>query len=113
MKNQMSSLFSGAAAALSASCCVVPLLLLTLGATNLSIASKLMHYRPFITAASILLLAGAFYSVYRPSAETVMCKRSCSPRALRRQRWIVWTAAGLMMVFMLFSYLPITITMSN
>jgi mercuric ion transport protein len=113
MKSKMGSFFSGAAATLSASCCVVPLLLLTLGATNLGIASKLIYYRPLITAASVVLLAGAFYSVYRPSAEAECAKGVCSPRALRRQRWIVWTAAGLMVVFMLFSYLPLTITMSN
>src|SRR6266851_10163822 len=98
MKSRWGSLISTLAAALSASCCVLPVALLTLGFTSLGPFALLMRYRPVTLTISILMLAGAFYAVYRPQAQVDCARGTCSPRALRGQRRIVWISAGLMIV---------------
>ena len=111
MKSRWGSLISTVAAALSASCCVLPVALLTLGFTSLGPFALLMRYRPVTLTFSILMLAGAFYAVYRPQARADCARGTCSPQALRRQRRIVWLSAGLMIVFVILSALPIRMTM--
>src|SRR5574337_1056418 len=111
MKSRWGSLISTVAAALSASCCVLPVALLTLGFTSLGPFALLMRFRPFTLTFSFLMLAGAFYAVYRPQAQADCARGVCSPQALRRQRRIVWLSAGLMLVFIILSLIPITMTM--
>ena len=111
MKSRWGSLISTVAAALSASCCVLPVALLTLGFTSLGPFALLMRYRPVTLSFSILMLGGAFYAVYRPQAQADCARGACSPHALRRQRRIVWLSAGLMIVFVILSTLPIRMTM--
>lgn len=111
MKTRSGSLLSTIAAALSASCCVLPVALLALGFTSLGPFVVLMRYRPITLTFSFLMLAGAFYVVYRPQAQADCAKGVCSPQALRRQRRIVWLSAGLMIIFVTLSSLPITMTM--
>ena len=111
MKSRWGSLVSTIAAALSASCCVLPVALLTLGFTSLGPFALLMRYRPVTLTFSFLMLAGAFFAVYRPQAQADCTRGICSPQALRRQRRIVWLSAGLMLVFVILSLIPITMTM--
>ena len=111
MKSRWGSLVSTIAAALSASCCVLPVALLTLGFTSLGPFALLMRYRPITLIFSVLMLAGAFFAVYRPQAQADCTRGICSPQALRRQRRIVWLSAGLMLVFVILSLIPITMTM--
>src|SRR5258708_2871511 len=111
MRSQWGSLISTLAAALSASCCVLPVALLTLGFTSLGPFVILMRYRPVTLSFSILMLAGAFYAVYRPQAQVDCARGACSPHALRRQRRIVWLSAGLMIMFVILSTLPIRMTL--
>ena len=111
MKTRFGSLISTIAAALSASCCVLPVALLALGFTSLGPFAILMRYRPITLSFSFLMLAAAFYIVYRPQAQADCAKGVCSPQALRRQRRIVWLSAGLMIIFVILSTLPITMTM--
>jgi len=111
MKIQLGSIVSGLAALLNASCCVLPVVLLAVGFTNLGIFTVLMRYRPITLPFSILMLASSFYIVYRPQAEADCARGVCSPRSLRRQRLIVWISAGLMMAFVIFSFIPISMTM--
>jgi hypothetical protein len=61
MKCRLGSLMSTAAATLSASCCVLPVVLLVLGFTSLGPFAILMRYRPITLPLSFLLLAAAFY----------------------------------------------------
>jgi hypothetical protein len=70
-----------------------------------------MRFRPVTLPFSFLMLAGAFYAVYRPQAQADCVRGVCSPQALRRQRRMVWLSAGLMLVFVILSLLPITMTM--
>jgi MerT mercuric transport protein len=111
MKSSWGSLISTLAAALSASCCVLPVALLALGFTSLGPFALLMRYRPVTLTFSILMLAGAFYAVYRPQAQADCARGTCSPQALRRQRRMVWLSAGLLVVFVILSTLPITMTL--
>lgn len=111
MKSRWGSLVSTVAAALSASCCVLPVALLTLGFTSLGPFALLMRFRPLTLTFSVLMLAGAFYAVYRPQAQADCACGVCSPHALRRQRRIVWLSAALMLAFVVLSLIPITMTM--
>jgi hypothetical protein len=113
MKSRAGSLISTLAATLSASCCVVPVALLTLGFSSLGPFAVLMRYRPITLSFSALMLAAAFYTVYRPQARADCARGVCSPHALRRQRRIVWLSAGLMLVFVILSSLPLTMTMND
>jgi hypothetical protein len=70
-----------------------------------------MRFRPITLTFSFLMLAGAFYAVYRPQAQADCARGVCSPQTLRRQRRIVWLSAGLMIVFVILSTLPIRMTM--
>lgn len=113
MKSRLGSLISTAAATLSASCCVLPVVLLVLGFTSLGPFAILMRYRPITLPLSFLLLAAAFYVVYRPQAKADCAKGVCSPRALRRQRMVVWVSAGLMLVFTILASMPVTMTLAG
>lgn len=111
MKPVGSTWLATAAAGLSSTCCVLPVLLLALGFTSLGPLALLMQYRPLTLAFSFLMLGGAFYWVYRPAAQAACASGKCAPRALRRQRVIVWISALLMATFLVFSSLPLQMTM--
>jgi len=111
MKSKYGSFISTLAAGLNAACCVIPIVLLTLGFTNLGLFAVFMRYRPITLPISFLLLSAAFYVVYRPQAESECARGICSPRSLRRQRLFVWLSAVLMLLFTLIPLLPITIKM--
>ncbi len=81
------------AALLSSSCCVVPVVLLTVGFTSLEPFALLMQYRPITLGLSVLLLASSFYWVYRPAAQTAGQSDLCTPQTLRRSRFIKAVAA--------------------
>ena len=110
MKVQFSSFFSTIAATLSASCCVLPMALLFLGFTSLGPFAFAMRYSLAIRLFSLQMLAAAFYVVYRPKAKADCEKGVCSPHTLRRQRFIVWISAGLMIAFNIVASIPMNMT---
>ena len=99
MNSRFSAIVSPLAAAFSASCCVLPMAPLAMGFTGLGPFVFLMRYRTITLAVSILMLAGAFYVVYRPQAAADCARGVCTPRSLHRQRVLVWLSAGLMVAF--------------
>lgn len=110
--SRLGSLISPLAAALSASCCVLPMGLLLLGFTSLGPFVFLMRYRWWTLSFSILMLAAAFCVVYRPQAAAACERGTCTSQALRRQRLIVWLSAGLMIIFIIVGeLLPVSMTM--
>lgn len=113
MKSKYGSLLSSLAATLSASCCVVPVALLIAGFTSLGPFAILMRYRPITLPFSFVMLAAAFYVVYRPQAEEDCTHGVCSPKKLRRQRQIVWISAVLMVLFVILASAPITMTLAG
>lgn len=92
---------------------MLPVVLLVLGFTSLGPFAILMRYRPITLPLSFLLLVAAFYVVYRPQAKADCAKGVCSPRALRRQRMVVWVSAGLMLVFTILASMPVTMTLAG
>jgi hypothetical protein len=70
-----------------------------------------MQYRPFTLTFSFLMLGGAFYWVYPPAAQVACTSGNCSPQALRRQRAVVWISHLLVMGFIIFSPLPLQVSM--
>ena len=110
MKLQFSSFLSTVGATLSASCCVLPMVLLFVGFTSLGPFAFAMRYSLEIRLFSLLMLVGAFYVVYRPKAKADCAKGICSPRVLRRQRIIVWISAGFMIVFNIIASIPMNMT---
>lgn len=112
MISKFGSLISTVAATLSASCCILPTILLALGFTGLGPFAVLMRYRPLTLTFSFVMLAFAFYLVYRPQAQADCASGVCSPQALHRQRWLVWLSAGLMIVFTFLAALPLPITIT-
>lgn len=113
LKLSLSTTTASTAATLSASCCVLPMALLGLGFTSLGPFALLMRYRPLTLSFSILMLAAAFYLVYRPQAAADCEAGTCSPEALRRRRRIVWLSALLMAVFVALSLVPVTMSMTR
>jgi hypothetical protein len=106
MKVQFSSFLSTIAATLSASCCVLPMALLFLGFAGLGQFAFAMRYSLAIRLFSLVMLASAFYVVYRPKARADCEKGVCSPHTLRRQRIIVWVSAGFMVAFNIVASIP-------
>jgi mercuric ion transport protein len=110
MKVQFSSFLSTIAATLSASCCVLPMVLLFIGFTSLGPFAFAMRYSLYIRLFSLIMLGGAFYVLYRPQAKADCENEICSPRSLRRQRVIVWISAGLMVAFNIIASIPMNMT---
>ncbi len=113
LKTRPGSLTATLAATLSASCCVLPVVLLVLGFTSLGPFALLMKYRSITVPLSFLLLGAAFYVVYRPQAEADCAQGVCTPKALRRQRQLVWVSAVFMVLFTVLAYVPITMTLAG
>lgn len=114
MNNRMGSLLSPVAALLSASCCVLPMGLLLVGFTSLGPFVFLMRYRWWTLSLSVLMLAAAFYVVYRPQAVAACAQGICTPQALRRRRFIVWLSAVFMLIFVIVGeMLSVTMTVGG
>ncbi len=103
--------FSLAAALLSSSCCIIPIVLLAIGFTSLGPFEVLMRYRPITLSLSIAMLAASFYWVYRPGADAACRAGVCTLQALRRSRHIVWLSAVMMGIFIIVSLLPLQMSM--
>lgn len=110
MKVQFSSFLSTIAATLSASCCVLPMALIFIGVTGLGPFAFAMRYSLYIRLFSLLMLAGAFYVLYRPQAKADCENGLCSPKSVRRQRVIVWISARLMIAFNIIASIPMNMT---
>jgi mercuric ion transport protein len=99
-----------AAALLSSSCCIMPVVLLTVGLTSLGPFEILMRYRPITLSLSLAMLAASFYWVYRPDAQAACRAGVCTPQSIRRSRVIVWLSAIMMAIFIIISLLPLQMT---
>ncbi len=101
----------GILAALGASsCCVLPLVLFTLGVSGAWIGNltALAPYQPLFVAAALGLVALGFLRVYRhpkvACAEGSYCAR---PAASRVAKLGLWVAAGLVVVAVAFPYVAV------
>ncbi|RMF07545.1 MAG: mercury transporter MerT [Alphaproteobacteria bacterium] len=86
-------------ALIASSCCVAPLVLVTLGVSGAWIGNltALEPYKPFFLVATALFLAGGFWHVYfRPKqvcVEGSHCARPASSRITRSALWIATVLA--------------------
>lgn len=107
-KNLMASGGVIGAIAMSA-CCIVPLILFSLGVTGAWIGNliALYPYKPIIFVVTAAFLAGGFYMVYRkpPLAECEQGSYCATPLSDRVNKFILWSASLLVVVAMAFPYL--------
>lgn len=94
--NAKQSLLASALAAIGASaCCVLPLILLSLGIGGAWVAqlTKLEPYRPLFIVITLIFLALAWRKLYR-APQTCAANRPCADeRVVSRQRALFWIAA--------------------
>jgi mercuric ion transport protein len=100
-------LLTGAAAAIGASlCCVVPLVLVSLGIGGAWLASltALEPYRPWFAISALAALAVAGWRLYGPGSRCADDRLCADPRVLRRRRRVLWIAVAVIMPLLLFPY---------
>lgn len=98
----------GLLAALGASsCCILPLVLFSLGASGAWIGNltALAPYQPFFVAAALAFLAFGFWRVYRQPAAACAAGSACAtPRSTRMTKMGLWAAAVLVLAAVTFPY---------
>lgn len=101
------SLLGGAVAAVTSAaasiCCIGPLGIALLGVNGAILAASFKPYRPYLLSASLVLLAGAFWSAYRraPARDGAACRVPAG----RWPRMVLWVALGLWIGAVLIQYL--------
>jgi len=101
------ALLTGAAAAIGASlCCVVPLVLVSLGISGAWLASltALEPYRPWFAISALAALAFAGWRLYGPASRCEDDRVCAEPRVLRRRRRMLWMAVAVIVPLLLFPY---------
>lgn len=95
----------GALAAAIGTCCGAPWAVGLLGVTGAVALARVAFLQPFLLAASVVLLAAAFWLAYkRPKA---CADGTCDKSSRRSLRWIVWIAAALIAVLAVTALLPV------
>ena len=100
------SLFASALAAITASlCCVVPLLLVTLGVGGAWVASlnRFEPLRPVFVAITLVMLFLAWRKLYQPAA-CAPDKVCADPDIQRRQRAVFWIVSAFILVLLVFPW---------
>ena len=101
------ALVTGAAAAIGASlCCVVPLVLVSLGISGAWLASltALEPYRPWFAISAVAALAFAGWRLYGPGSRCEDDRVCADPCVLRRRRRVLWMAVAVIVPLLLFPY---------
>jgi len=100
-------------AILASSCCILPLVLFSLGITGawMSHLTALEPYQPYFIPLVLLMLAGGFYTVYRKTdsgcgASNCETTSYCgTPRAERVIKIALWSATVLIALVLAWPYL--------
>lgn len=100
--------FSGLGALAMTSCCILPLVLVSFGVGGVWIAqlTALYAYKWYTFAISAAFLSYGFWKAYRP-VEAQLCQGGSCAKPLSRtlMRGILWAAAVIVAVAMIFPYL--------
>ena len=93
-------------AAVTASlCCILPVIAVGLGLTGFAASRFFESWRPYFLVATAGLLAFGFYLAYRPRHEECEPGSACERTPLGRwNRFILWLATVLVIVFATFPY---------
>jgi mercuric ion transport protein len=90
-----------AGALLASSCCVLPLVLVTLGVTGtwMSDLTALAPFKPYFLTATAALLGLGFWQVYRRKPANCLPGTLCAvPAARRVTKTLLWFGAGLALI---------------
>jgi mercuric ion transport protein len=83
-------------------CCVAPWAVTLLGVAGAVLLARLAFIQPYVVAGTVVLLGLGFWFVYRrPRAEV-----ACDVTQQRRLRWLVWSAAILVIAIDVASFAP-------
>ena len=105
--SSLTALLAAGAAAIGASvCCVVPLVLVLMGISGawISTLTALDAWRPWLSAATLLCLGWAFWSLYGPASGCRAAGACTDVAALRRRRAWLWIATLVIAALLLFPY---------
>ncbi len=103
----MKTMVASVIAAVGASaCCLGPVVFSLAGAGALGAASvRLEPLRPFMLVLTGVLLAGAFYNVYRrPAGIACDSNGACPPDRNRRAKQLLWVATVIVILLAAFPY---------
>ena len=97
---------AGLAAVGASVCCVLPLVLVLLGVSGAWIGSLTAFdvWRPWFSAATVLCLAAAFWSLYGPASACRTDGQCDDPVILQRRRRWLWMATLGAALLLLFPY---------
>ncbi len=85
-------------ALLASSCCIVPLLLVTLGISGAWIGNltAMEPYKPYVITATAVILGAGFWQVYaRPKADCAEGSACARPSSVRMTKAALWIATVL------------------
>ena len=96
----------GLAALLASSCCLGPLVLVTLGFSGAWIGSlrALEPYRPWFLAAALIALFLAHRRIFRPTSNCQPGEVCALPVVQRTYQWLFWIVTALTAVALGFPY---------
>lgn len=104
-KAQRATLVSSVISALLASiCCIGPVVFALLGVSGVAFIQKFEVYRPIFIGLAATLLGLGFYLTYRkkPTGECDQDTYCANPKADRVNKFVLWIAATLVVLFVLF-----------
>jgi mercuric ion transport protein len=96
----------GVAALLASTCCLGPLVLVTLGVSGAWIGnlSALEPYRPFFLVAALIALYLAHRRIFRPDEGCTPGEACAVPQVRRAYRLLFWIVAALVLVALAFPF---------
>lgn len=97
----------GLAAVLASTCCLGPLVLISIGLSGAWIGNlaKLEPYRPFFLAAALVALFLAWRRIYRPAAECKPGDVCALPQTKHLYKVLFWIVAVLVLIALSFPYI--------
>jgi len=101
------ALFSGGlAAVLASTCCLGPLVLVTLGISGVWIGNltRLEPYRPFFIVIALVALFFAWRSIYQPAQACKTGEVCALPRTRRLYKFLFWASSGLTVLALVYPY---------
>ncbi len=96
----------GVAAILASTCCLGPLVLVTLGVSGAWIGNlaALEPYRPFFIGVAGVALAFAYRRIFRPAQDCKPGEVCAIPQVKSTYRAIFWLVVGLVLIALVYPY---------
>ncbi len=97
----------GLAAVLASTCCLGPLVLITLGFSGAWIGNltRLEPYRPLFIAVALIALFFAWKRIYRPDSKCLPGEVCALPQTRRVYKVMFWVVAVLVLIALIFPYI--------